>query len=221
MEHNETTHSNSHKGLMLIAAVVLLVGGLVGGYFIGKSASDDSASNSAATSSVSSLAAKASASEHNDADVMFAQMMVPHHTQATEMAKLAETRASSPEVKALAAKIAAAQQPEIDKMNTWLDDWGTGTSSDSSMAGMDHGSMNDSGSMTGMMSEDDMTSLAAMSGAEFDKTFLTMMIEHHTGAISMAEDEMKNGKNADALALATSIQVTQQAEVNEMKALLN
>lgn len=215
MEHN-ASHTSSHKGLMLGTAVVLLVAGLIGGYFIGTSASDDSTS-SAGSITVSSLASKASATEHNDADVSFTQDMVPHHTQATEMAKLAETRASSPQVKALAAKIAAAQQPEIDKMNTWLAEWGANTGSESSMAGMDHGS---SSSMTGMMSEDDMTALAGLSGADFDKSFLTMMTEHHTGAISMAEDELRDGKSAGALALASSIQVSQQAEVNEMKALL-
>lgn len=218
MNHNSTTTTNTHKGLMLVAAVVLIAAGLLGGYFIGKS-SDGNTSRTASTT-VSSLASKASATEHNDADVSFTQDMVPHHTQATEMAKLAETRASSTEVKDLAAKIAAAQQPEIDKMNTWLAAWGANMSSESSMAGMDHGSMSDGSSMTGMMSEADMTALEGMSGAEFDKNFLTMMTAHHTGAISMAEDELKNGKNADALALATSIQVSQQAEVNEMKALL-
>lgn len=216
MEHN-ASHISSRKGLMLGAAVVLLVAGLIGGYFIGNSPGDDSTS-SAGSTTVSSLASKASATEHNDADISFTQDMVPHHTQATEMAKLAETRASSPQVKALAAKIAAAQQPEIDKMNTWLAGWGANMSTEGSMAGMDHGG---SSSMSGMMSEDDMTALAGLSGAEFDKSFLTMMTAHHTGAISMAEDELKNGKSADALALASSIQVSQQAEVNEMKALLN
>lgn len=212
MEHNET-HTNSHKGLMMIGAVALLLAGLLGGYFIGKG-SETSSSPSATSASINTVANRASATEHNAADTMFMQMMLPHHAQATDMAKLAETRAESPEVKALAAKIQAAQQPEIDKMTDILTAWSE--SPDSLMDMEDHSSH----SMDGMMSKEDMTALEAMSGAEFDETFLSMMTEHHTGAISMAKEELSKGTNADALALATAIQVTQQAEVAQMKALL-
>lgn len=212
MEHN-TTHSNSHRGSMTIGAVALLLVGLLGGYFIGKG-SEASSSPSATSSSIDSVATRASVSEHNDADTMFMQMMLPHHAQATDMAKLAETRAGSPEVKALAAKIRAAQQPEIDKMTSILTTWSE--SPDSLMDMEDHSSH----SMDGMMSKEDMTALEGKSGAEFDKSFLAMMTEHHSGAISMAKDELAKGKNADALALAASIQVSQQAEIAQMKALL-
>src|SRR4249920_2095383 len=71
--------------------------------------------------------APAAAGDHNQADVMFAQMMIPHHEQAIEMAQLASTRASSADVKALAAQIQAAQQPEIDEMKGWLASWGVPT----------------------------------------------------------------------------------------------
>lgn len=211
MEQKNNTHATGHRAAMIVGAALLLLIGLGGGYLISKSMSETDASPAAA--SVETLAGKASATDHNDADAMFMQMMLPHHAQATEMAKLAETRAGSDDVKQLAKKIEAAQQPEIDKMTATLTAW-----SESASMNMDDHSGH---SMAGMMSASDMDALAGMSGAEFDKTFLTMMTEHHTGAIAMAKDELRTGQNADALALATSIQITQQAEVAEMKALLN
>jgi uncharacterized protein (DUF305 family) len=196
---------------LIVGAVIVLAIGVFGGYFIGHTAGTSSNDSS----SMSSLAAKASATGHNNADISFAQMMVPHHTQAITMAKMAAMQAGSPQVKSLATKIEGAQQPEIDQMNDWLTSWGA----DTSTSGMDHGSM-DMGSSDGMMSQDDMNKLSNLSGAEFDHEFLTMMIAHHTGAIQMAETELKNGENAEALALATSIQVTQQAEITQMRSLL-
>ena len=82
--------------------------------------------------------------DFNDADVTFAQSMIPHHEQAVQMAKMAKMHASTPEVKNLADKIEAAQGPEIATMKGWLKDWGKDESSDDSMGGMDHGS-DDSG----------------------------------------------------------------------------
>ena len=153
--------------------------------------------------------------QFNDADVTFAQSMIPHHEQAVEMATMAQERASSPKVKQLADKIAAAQGPEIDTMTGWLEDWGQEVSSDS-MSGMDH-----SGSdMSGMMSDDDMESLGTATGAEFDQMFLTMMIEHHTGAIEMAKTEQQDGENPDAIALAEKIEADQTAEIAQMEDLL-
>jgi uncharacterized protein (DUF305 family) len=151
----------------------------------------------------------------NDADVTFAQQMIPHHEQAVEMATMAQERASSTEVKQLAEKIAAAQGPEIDTMTGWLEDWDQEASSDS-MGGMD-----DSGSdMSGMMSDAEMESMGAATGAEFDQMFLTMMIEHHTGAIEMAKTEQQDGENPDAIALAEKIEADQTAEIAQMEDLL-
>lgn len=156
-----------------------------------------------------------SSGQFNDADVTFAQQMIPHHEQAVEMATMAQEQASSPEVKQLADKIAAAQGPEIDTMTRWLEDWGQEVSPDS-MSGMDH-----SGSdMSGMMSDDDMESLGAATGAEFDQMFLEMMIEHHTGAIEMAQTEQQDGENPDAIALAEKIEADQTAEIAQMQDLL-
>ncbi len=146
----------------------------------------------------------------NDADVTFAQDMIPHHRQAVSMADLADTRASSQEVKDLAAQIKAAQDPEITKMTGWLKNWNQPTQ----MSGMN------SMDMAGMMSDTQMSDMTAASGAEFDSMFLTMMIEHHKGAIEMANTEISDGKNPEAIALAKAIVKAQQAEIETMQALL-
>lgn len=161
--------------------------------------------------------------DFNDADVTFAQSMIPHHEQAVEMAQMAQMHASTAEVKSLADKIESAQGPEIATMRSWLKKWGKAESAGDSMEGMDHGSddAGDSGmeNMPGMMSDDDMAGLEKATGAEFDQMFLTMMIEHHSGAIEMAKTEQAKGKNADAKALAKQIESAQTTEIADMKEL--
>lgn len=159
-----------------------------------------------------------SGAKFNKQDVTFAQGMIPHHRQAVEMAKLADTRATSPKVKDLAAAIQGAQDPEIMMMEGWLKDWDKPLTDDG-MSGMDHGSDGDD-SMAGMMSDDEMTSLESASGTEFDTMFLTMMIKHHQGAITMADDEVADGSNTDAVALAKTIIGAQADEIATMKDLL-
>lgn len=155
---------------------------------------------------------------HNDADVTFAQQMIPHHQQAIEMTELAETRAESQEVKELAADIEAAQGPEIETMTGWLESWGEDVP-DEGMSGMDHGDMS-SDEMTGMMSEEDMAELENASGTDFDQMFLTMMIEHHEGAIEMAQTEQADGEFPDATDMAEDIETAQTEEIQTMQALL-
>ena len=170
--------------------------------------------------SVGSSGSSSSAAVFNDADVTFVQSMVPHHTQAVTMAKMAASHANSPAVKDLATKIDAAQGPEIDTMTGWLKAWGknstTGSNGMDGMGGMTQGSS----AMPGMMGDDQMRSLDAANGAAFDQMFLTMMMAHHQGAIEMAKTEQANGKNADAVALAKKIEADQTAELAQMKDLL-
>jgi uncharacterized protein (DUF305 family) len=153
---------------------------------------------------------------HNDADVTFAQGMIPHHSQAIEMARLAPRQARSEHVKNLARQIEAAQGPEIETMKGWLTSWGAPESP--GMPGMDHGGgMDMSG---GMMSPQEMQQLQAPSGAEFDRMFLTMMIKHHEGAIATARTELQNGQFPPAKQLAQQIIDTQKTEIDTMKGLL-
>ena len=168
----------------------------------GSSGMDHDGMNPSTTAS-----AGANAAAHNDADVNFAQMMIPHHQQAVEMATLAETRAQDPELKQLAATIKAAQQPEITAMTGWLTAWGQPTTAPTDMGGMAHGGM------SGMMSAEEMAQLTASTGVDFDRMFARMMIPHHNGAIQMAQDEETSGSNADAIALAKAINKSQLAEV--------
>ena len=144
---------------------------------------------------------------HNAQDVMFAQMMIPHHQQAIVMAKQAATKASSPQVKRLAKQIEQAQGPEIQMMTGWLQTWGASKPSD--------GHMGD-----GMMSAQDMKKLDKLSGKSFDRAFLQMMIKHHQGAIAMAKTEQAQGSFADAKAMANSIVTSQSAEIATMQKLL-
>ena len=155
---------------------------------------------------------------HNDADVTFAQQMIPHHEQAIEMAELATSRAESQEVKELAADIEAAQGPEIETMTGWLESWDEDVPDDG-MTGMDHGDMS-SDDMAGMMSDEDMGELENASGAGFDRMFLTMMIEHHQGAIEMAQAEKADGEYPDAMAMAEDIETAQTEEIQTMQELL-
>ena len=164
-------------------------------------------SNSSAPSSSSAATA-----DFNDADVMFAQMMIPHHEQAVEMSDMVlDKEGIDPGVLTLASDIKAAQQPEIDQLQSWLDEWGADNDT-GSMDGMDHGG--------GMMSDDDMAALEAATGAEASRLFLEQMTMHHEGAIEMAQDEVDNGQNSDAIAMAQTIIDTQTAEIATMQELL-
>ena len=156
------------------------------------------------------------ASEHNDADTEFAQMMIVHHQGAIEMADLAVDKAANEDVRALAERISAAQGPEIDEMTSWLEAWGEEGPEDADMGGMDHGGMD----MGGMDMESAMAELEGLSGAEFDRAFLEMMTEHHRGAVEMAETEVADGENPQAVALAQKIIEDQTAEIAEMEQLL-
>lgn len=152
--------------------------------------------------------------EFNDDDVMFAQMMIPHHEQAVELADIALDPAvgASYAVKVLAAQIKGAQDPEIAMMKSLLSTWGKSTAMDSSM---DHGDM-----MSGMLSADDVANLATLRGAEFDRAWTEAMIAHHEGAIEMALDVQLNGANMAVKTLADAIVTGQEAEIDEMKRLL-
>ncbi len=149
--------------------------------------------------------------DFNDNDVMFAQMMIPHHEQAIEMADIAldPTVGASKAITDLATQIKSAQDPEISQMKGLLSAWGKPLAADS---GMDHGSM-----MSGMMSTDEMEALGKLTGTEFDKAWAKGMIAHHEGAIDMANDVLANGTNAEVNTLAKAIISGQTAEIEVLK----
>jgi uncharacterized protein (DUF305 family) len=110
----------------------------------------------------------------------------------------------------LAKRIKAEQDPEIVTMTGWLKAWGQ--PAPSAMSGM---------TMNGMMSQDDMDALTKASGPDSSKLFLQQMVQHHQGAIDMANEELTTGKNTDAISLAKSIVSSQTAEISTMNRLLN
>ncbi|GAB2962654.1 DUF305 domain-containing protein [Amycolatopsis acidiphila] len=141
------------------------------------------------------------------------------------MADLVSGRTSNAKVADLAHRIQQAQDLEIQKMTGWLTAWGAApTSTDTTMPGASGGhpmpDTSGTSSMAGMMSEADMTALRGMTGAEFDRRWLQMMIQHHQGAIDMARTELAQGSSADAKTLAQQIIEGQQAEITEMNGLL-
>jgi uncharacterized protein (DUF305 family) len=137
------------------------------------------------------------------------------------MAQLAEGRATDPRVLDLADRIEAAQGPEIETMNGWLQDWDAdGGHMDDGMGSMDEGDGGMGHGGGGMMSPDEMQALMSATGPEFDRLFLAGMIAHHQGAVEMAADLSANGRNAEALALAAAIRDSQNAEIIEMQQLL-
>ncbi|MGG5754146.1 DUF305 domain-containing protein [Zafaria sp. Z1313] len=157
-----------------------------------------------------SASPSSAAGEHNAADAMFAQMMIPHHQQAVQMSEiiLAKDGMDAP-ILELANKIKAAQGPEIETMTGWLQAWGEPMESGS----MDH-------SMEGMMSEDDMATLQQAQGDEAAKLFLTQMIAHHKGAVQMAQKEVAEGSDPEAVALAQKVVQDQEAEIKTMEEML-
>ncbi|MFC8278081.1 DUF305 domain-containing protein [Streptomyces sp. NPDC057271] len=162
--------------------------------------------------------ADADADAFNDADVAFAQAMIPHHQQALEMAKLADGRAEDAGVKRIVADVEKAQDPEIRTMRSWLKAWGKPESAGQSGHGGGHGSGH---AMAGMMSEQDMKELESLRGKAFDRRFAELMIAHHEGAVEMAKTEQKDGRDATAKKLAGDVVRTQSAEIAELRKILD
>lgn len=199
--------------LVASAAAALTVGAALGG--CGTNATPP-ASSAASSPPV--------AQAHNQADITFAQGMIPHHAQAIVMSEMAAQRAASSQVKDLAARIQTAQQPEIDQLSGFLRAWNVPVPSipadgmgHGSPGQMDHGA---GGAMSGMMSADQMQQLGQASGDAFDRMFLQMMVVHHQGAVTMAKAELSDGQNPDARQLAQRIIDAQQREITEMQILL-
>lgn len=195
--------------------------------------SSENPSAPGATSRPSSGAASSAENTpaHNADDVTFAQSMITHHQQAIQMSDIVlgkqgiDTRVTD-----LANKIKAAQGPEIQQMQAWLTQWSqqtTATTPRSStapttMPGMPgHSGMPGMTGMEGMMSEQDMQALQNAQGIEASKLFLTQMIQHHQGAITMAQNEIHSGQFPPAKALAQSIVTNQQQEITTMQTILS
>jgi uncharacterized protein (DUF305 family) len=198
-----------------VAALTLTVGLVAAGCAGGDEGNDPSDAQTAGNGDV-----------FNDADVAFATAMVPHHAQALQMVSVADEHTLDPEVRELTESIRAAQTAEIETLVDWLSAW----DQEIPRTSMDHGNaghdlddmegMDGAEDMPGMMSADEMQELSDASDAEFQDMWLQMMIEHHQGAIEMAQDEQENGVFGAALALAEDIEAAQKAEIETMEDML-
>jgi uncharacterized protein (DUF305 family) len=141
-------------------------------------------------------------------DIMFAQLMIPHHQQAIDMSNTALKNGASPEVKVLARAIISAQKKEILQMKYWL----TATKSPTAM-GHDMG-------MNGMLDENEIETLGSLRGKNFDRFFLQAMIKHHLGALDMVI-YLKTSKNSEAKKLEKDIRSAQSGEISKMKRMLS
>lgn len=222
-----------HSNKVLVAgAAVALVTAIAS---CGNSGNDEAPSPSSEPVQTSSAAPAAA---HNQTDIMFARQMIPHHQQAIEMSDMiAAKEGVDPRVIDMARQIKAEQGPEIEQMQGWLDQWGMpvpsgmpgpggdmgpqhgGTSSSPMMPGTP--AMSGLPGMDGMMSPADMDALRNAQGLDASRLFLTQMIRHHEGAITMAQNEIDNGQFADTIALAKSIVTDQQKEIDTMKQILD
>ena len=142
-------------------------------------------------------------------DIMFLQMMIPHHQQAIDISDLALTKSSDSELLALAKDIRDGQGAEIVKMKAWLD---------GANAGMDPGhSMGHD--MGGMLSDSELAALEAATGKNFDLLWLKGMTGHHDGAIDMAA-MIENAENAEIKSFGQAIVTTQSAQNKQMAAMI-
>ena len=160
------------------------------------------------------------------ADVDFMTGMIGHHAQALVMSALAPTNGANPRVQTLAARIINAQKDEIATMQQWLRDRGqpvpevhiTGTTL------MVHGAGDHAMHMPGMLSPEQMKELEQARGSEFDRLFLTYMIQHHGGAITMVDELFSTdgaGQDEAAFKLASDINVDQITEIARMERMLS
>ena len=177
------------------------------------------AASASAATSTGAASGEPIAAEHNDADVMFAQMMLPHHEQAVEMSEMLLAKDDVPaEVAEFAQRVIDAQGPEIERMNDMLTAWEAEPLADAEdMDGMDHGS---GAGMSGMMSEEDMSALEDAQGAEAAQLYLEQMTVHHEGAVEMAQEQIEQGQNPQAVELARQVVADQEAEIAEMEQML-
>jgi uncharacterized protein (DUF305 family) len=172
-------------------------------------------------------AADLSKVQATDADVKFMQGMIHHHAQALDMVALLEKNTSSEDMHKLGERIRISQRDEIGMMQRWLRARGQDAPDPHAMhmpgmtmADMDHGDMV---MMPGMLTQAEMDHLATLKGVEFDRAFLTGMIKHHQGALTMVHDLFATpgaGQESIIFAFASDVEADQQMEIDRMNGML-
>lgn len=160
---------------------------------------------------------------HTAADVRFMQDMIAHHAQAVRMAALVSERTNRQDIRLLAEKIDVSQQDEIAWMRTWLADRGGSVPAAEDHAHHDAGGRTATAAMPGMLTDEELAKLEAARGGEFDRLFLTYMIRHHEGALTMVKRLFGTPGAAQETRIfefATEVDADQQAEIDRMRAIL-
>lgn len=151
---------------------------------------------------------------YSEADVRFMQGMIPHHAQALEMTALIADRTGNPSIRRLAQRIDISQTDEIARMRRWLETRGETVPGDHHHSEL----------MPGMLTEEDMARLSAASGAEFDRLFLELMIQHHEGALVMVDELFSTdgaGQETEIFLFASHVDSDQRAEIARMRGMLD
>jgi uncharacterized protein (DUF305 family) len=199
MRRNITVHRIMLSAVAAVAAVILSACG-------SQTTSTATGSRDAASMPGMSQSASPAKASFNDADVTFAQMMIPDHQMTAKMAALAQKKATSKDTKTLAAQMVKGQSTTVDMLQGWLKTWGKPASA--GMTGM---------TMPGAMTDKDMTMLKSMKGMDFDMMFAQMMVKHHQASMKMAQEEQDKGASTDAKAMAAAMLKAQQAQVDELR----
>ncbi|NKE60543.1 DUF305 domain-containing protein [Lentzea sp. PSKA42] len=157
----------------------------------------------------------AASARFNDADVMFAQMMVAHLQQGVDLAQVAKAKASKAQLKELAGAIDTTQREELTMLKSWLKLWGKpeNPSTDPNVHAA-HGGLP-------LLDAKVVSDIKEKNGAEFDLTYLNLMTGHQGGAVEMARTEQKDGSNPETMAYADRVVQSRQGQVSQMLALMN
>jgi uncharacterized protein (DUF305 family) len=161
---------------------------------------------------------------YSEADVYFMSGMIPHHAQAVLIAGWAKSHGASPTVALMCERMVISQRDEIEWMRNWLRDRGqpvpdrNATHHKMKMGDMVHEML-----MPGMLSDDELKKLDAARGPEWDRLFLTYMIKHHEGALTMVDDLFKSyaaAQDDDIYRFASDVHADQTAEIERMQKML-
>ncbi len=189
---------------VLLGVIVLLAAAVVS---LSVNRSDNNAMNNS-SGHMGHGSSSSSNPNYTGADIMFLQMMIPHHQQAIDISNLAMKASSDPELLELAKIIARDQAAEIKQMKGWLKDAGASEDMGHSMDGMG-----------GMLNDDELAALSAATGKEFDALWLKGMTEHHDGAIHMTQ-MIEDAQNVDIKAFGTKVIKDQSEQIAQMKKML-
>jgi uncharacterized protein (DUF305 family) len=196
---------NKKSGALIVIATLLVAGIL--GYSFNREGDDSFPGMHGNHSTSMDDSSATNSTKYTGADVMFLQMMIPHHQQAIDISNIALKTSKDSELLALARTIIKAQTREIVQMKSWLDNAGTSAETGHSMG------------MGGMLDDAELSALTAASGKSFDKLWLEGMIEHHDGAIHMTQ-MIEDAQNKEIKEFGMAIVEDQSLQIEQMKAML-